>query len=360
MNNQQNPESLASSEQNQPQTKSKKTFVIVMSIVAVCLIGGGALAYQKFISPTVSPANILKKSLQASLNTKTVSFTATSTGQIENQLDNGLPASANFSITSNGSIDVHSLDNLLLSVNLKTNALANSPTTTGSLLLDLKTIYANKNFYLNLNKFDISYSSPDPKTIGTQMFVGMAKGIVSSLENKWLQIDISKTLGSSSTDSYFTKEDAATFENYKVGMSYITTISNVGKETTSNIPTYHLKLTIKNGKELNDLIRKFALEKQPVAPKDMAKFDKEMDDLAKIIDQKIDLDVWVGRNDSLIYKIITSPIIISDEKSGTKSTVAEEITFSDHNQPVSITAPADAVSLQEMMQNLLGGMFGKK
>lgn len=367
MNNEQYSGVPMSSGQNTPpipqmgipsREKSKLPIIIVSIIVILCLIGGGVFAYNKFLTPTISPTEILKNSLQVSLNVRSLSFTATSTGEVENNMGNGVPSASNFTLTSNGSIDFHSLDTLLLDLNVGMNASVNAATSTGSLLLGVNAIYLNKNLYLDLKNFSVSYTSTDPKAAGTQMFVGLANGFASSLQNKWIQIDTSKAVKTSSDQTTLTQEDMTMIRDYIFGMSYVTAISSVGEEPINGTPTHHLKVTIQNGQELTDLIQKITLEKQTVTPKDMGAFNKRMADISKATNQKIDLDIWIGKTDSLVYKVVSSPVTISDTQTGTKTTTSQEAIFSNYNQPVAVTAPQGAVPLEQVMQSLFGNMFG--
>ena len=336
---------------------SKLPFISIVVVIILCLTGGSVFAYYRFFVPTISPIDILKNSVQASLKVRSFSFAATSTGKVENNKVSGVPTPSDFTVTSNGSIDYHTLDSLLLEFNLGVNASANTATSTGSLNIGTDSIYANHNFYVNLKNFNLSYSSTDSKTASAQIFVALVNGFASSLLNKWIQIDTSNTIKTPSSQSTMSEEDKALVRDYITGMSYITAISNVGDETIGSTPTYHLKVTIQNGQKLNDIIRKISLERNAATAYDMDTFNKSMGDISKTIDQKVDFDIWIGKHDSLVYKIVSTPVTISIEQSGTKTTSSGETTFSNYDVPSSITAPQGAVPIEQVMQSLFGSMY---
>lgn len=327
---------------------SKLPILLIITIIALCLIGGGTFAYYRLTTPTLSSNEILKNSLEASKDVRSLSFTAVSNGKIESNIGNGIPSASNFTFNSKGSIDFHSIDKLLFDLSIGINASVNTATSSGSLLSDLNAIYINKNLYLDLKNFSVSYTSTDPKAMGTQMFVGMANNFASSLRNKWIKIDTSKSIKKSSESGTFTNEDILMIRDYVLGMSYITSIDKVGEETINDTSTYHLKATIQNGQELIDLIKKIN--------KDSKISDERMSDISKAINQKIDLDIWVGKRDYLIYKVVSSSVMISDTQTGTKTVTSQELVFDNYNKPVSVVAPQGAVSLEQIMSNLFKGL----
>ena len=81
-----------------------------------------------------------------------------------------------------------------------------------------------------------------------------------------------------------------------------------------------------------------------------------MSDISKAINQKIDLDIWVGKRDYLIYKVVSSSVMISDTQTGTKTVTSQELVFDNYNKSVSVVAPQGAVSLEQIMSNLFKGL----
>lgn len=328
-----------------PPKKSKLPLIIGV-VVVLGLIGGGVYA---FVLPNTSPAVMLKKSLEKSIEVKSLAFTATTTGKVENAGDTGLPSASDFTLTANGAVDITNPESRLFDINLGINASVQASSTTGSLVLGLNALSVDKKFYLNLKNFNASYSSTDPKEANAQMVVMMANGFASSLTNKWILFTANNVAMATSTESVISAEEKALIKEYIDGMSYVKDISKVGKETLGDAVTTHLKVTIQNGKEFEELVRKIeaARGEEP---------DERSNDFIKLMSQEIVLDVWVGKNDGLVHKIVTSPVIATDTKTGTKTTTSQEVMFSNFNAPLNVTAPADAIPFEQMVQGLFGGM----
>lgn len=338
-----------------PQQQSRVKQFISVIIIAIILIGGSAFAYYKFTKPSISPKEIFQKALESSMDIRSFSFNATSTGQVTNNIVKDLPSSSSFTMSYNGSIDFHSQDTFMLDIDFMLNANTNSATSSGSLVLGIETIYLQKSIFFNIKDFNVTYNSSDQKLSNIQAFVGMANGFVNSLKNKWIQINIStSTQKTAVSQNLLNDEDKTMIRNYILGMRYITSLDNVGEENINSVNTYHLKVSIQNGQELTDLVRKI------MSSKNVDDLDKKMDNLSKSINQRFDLDIWVGKDDYLVYKIVTIPITISDSKTGTKSTTSQEITISNHNKPIAVSAPQNTISIEEIMQYLFGGVSDGK
>lgn len=342
-------------------TPKKSKVIPILLIVLVLLLAsfGGALAYFKYVVYSPDPKEILKKAILASLEVKSFSFSITSSGRIENSAGQGLPSATNLSFESKGAFDFHAPDAVLLNANIGINASVRDATSTGSLVLSVDTLRAAKNFYLNLRKFNVTYTSNDPQAASSQVFIGMANGIAAAFSNKWIVLSDGKSTATSTVDLLVT-EDINAIRDYVLGMRYVTSISNAGIETVNDIPMYHLKLSIQNGQELVDLIQKISKEKQSANIGGTPLVDKRTDDLLKTANQKVDLDIWIGRNDSLVYRIVSSPIVVSDTQTSTKSTTSHEIALGNYNQPVLVTTPPDAVPIEQVIQSVFGGMMNNK
>ncbi len=347
-------------QKNIPQNQKRKSYtglILATIVIILFVLAGGAYAYYKIVVTNLYPRAILERSFLASLNVKTLSFMATSTGQVSDAIGSEIPSSGNFTVTSDGSIDLHSIDLPLFDLNFGANASFGNATTTGSLTLGIAAIYTNKNLYLNLKNLDLAYSSVDPKAASTQSIVATINGFVRSLENKWIQIDASPISATTSSQYFLSDTDKAAIRGYVAGMSYITATNNVGTEIIHGIPTYHLKVSVLPGQQFVDLVRKISLEKQPDIQKNMQAFNAQMNNVSKTANQKIDFDIWIGQSDSMIYKIVTSPVTVSDEKSGTVSTTSQEVSLSNYNEPLSIAVPQGAASLQQLLQNIFSGFM---
>lgn len=339
-----------------PQKKKSHMGLMVSIIIVLLLLGGGAYAYFTFINPATSSKDILKKSVEAYINgnVKSFSFSATSTGQAKNQLGNGIPSSSDFTLTSNGSVDFHTPSAPLVNFDLGINV---NVAPNNSFLLDLSTIYIDNNIYLGLKDFKLSFNPSssdnlDPAEVAqAKSYVSIANNVAPSLQNKWIQFGVPTSVNTESPVPLSPQAQAndKMFQDYISGMSYITAINTIGTETIDNTSTYHIKMTIQGDQKLIDLLKSSgAMDKVTFA---------QMDDVSKVITQKFDLDIWIGKDDFLVYKIVSSPISITSTQANAKGTVTvtQEIVFSDYNKPMSIVAPEGAISFETLMKNMFGG-----
>ncbi len=335
----------------------RSVLAMVLAIIVLTAAAGGAYAYYAFVA-TPAPLDIIKKTLQASLSTTSFSFAATSTGEISNTVSNGLPTSANFTIAGNGSMDLHSLTNPLFDLALSVNIGVNTATDTGSLLLSFHAISLDKQMYFNLKEFKVAFSSTDPKEAQLQFFVALANGFATPLENKWILASSSPIASSVGTTSELAAADLAALQAYMTRLSYLSSVQSAGTENIAGVGTYHLKAAIQFDQEFMNLVDKIELDEQPEAAK-APTFKQQMDDLHKALAQEFFVDVWIGKSDYRIYKMLVAPGTFSDSKSGTQLHIREEVMASGYNQPVTVVAPESAEPIEQVMQGLFGGMFGK-
>lgn len=340
----------------------KKHWLSYVAVIIVLLIvgAGGVFAYYTFSNTDLSPTDIFKKSLQASYGVKSFSFSATSTGQVTNKFDEGIPNSINFTSAVNGVVDFHSLNNPLLNINFTANAKANDATTTASLSFGLNTMYIPSSLYFNLDNFAVSFKSSDKKLAtsqtSVQTSVTMMNGIGASLKGKWVQLDIPNISSTTIAENLSSnKEYVVAVKDYILGLSYIKTINEVGSEIINGTPTHHLKMTVRLGQEFINLLEEIANKGVPVDSRNSKEFNDGMDSLSKFADQTIDVDIWVGQNDFLVYKTVTTPVSISDVQTETTSVVSQESVFGNYNKPVILTAPKNAMSFEEVLKDVLGG-----
>jgi hypothetical protein len=353
-----------------PKERSKLPLVLLIVFIAVLVIGGGVFAYYKLYlpnaAPKISPQEILQNSIQASMDVRSLSFDVKNTAEISTEKDElrkGIPTAVNFVFSASGAIDFNSLDALLfdvvLDMTMEAEESAADIESHASGTLGINAVYAQKNLYLNLKEFDVSYESSDPESAGVKMSTALVDGFAESLKGKWIKIDATKAIMIATTSqSAFSEENKIRIREYLSSMSYVKTVDKVGDETINEIQTYHLKVSIEHDQEeLADLTEKLVAEKYSADSEYMNEFNKQRDNFLKSVSQKIDIDLWIGKDDFLIYKIVTSPITISDPEAEIKIVISHEAGFGDYNEPVSVVIPQDTLPLEEILKSLFGSMF---
>lgn len=331
--------------ENIPSTEKTNFKKILIIIIAIALfIGGGAFAYHTLYT---SPTKILEKSLQNSSKVRSISFNSTSTTKIINESETEMPTISNFSLLS-GSIDFNSIEKLAFDIDISNISKTEPETGDNSLTIGLKTIFTQKNLYFNLKDLNVKYDSSDSEGIDTVgMILGMVETFAKSLQNKWIVIDTTDAINTHSSKNSLDENEMQMIRDYVTEMSYIKNIEKVGDDKINDIETYHLKVTMQHDQKLVDIIKKITSEEDQTV---------NVDDYSQILNQKIDLDLWIEKKDYMIYKIVTSPVSVNDSNTGNKAISSQEITFSNHNQPITVSAPEDTITFEELMVNMFEGM----
>lgn len=110
---------------------------------------------------------------------------------------------------------------------------------------------------------------------------------------------------------------------------------------------------------LTDLIRQISIEYNPSIASTTS-FEQGMKNLSDFLGQSFSVDMWIGQSDRRLYRIYIpgidfSPVTIQ----GASSTFDFDMTVTGQNQPVDISAPSSSLTLQELMQNILGNFIKK-
>lgn len=336
--------------------KLRSTLLAASAILLLAAIAGGVFAYYTSMEAP-SPTDILKKAIQTSLDTTSLSFIATSTGQVKNTATNGLPSASDYTVTTSGSLSLGSPTEAAFDVRVGGNFTVNTATDTGSMVLGAHLIYVDQDLYFNLNDLKVSYTSSDPKQAQTQMFVALINSIVASLQNKWIVASSSNPqppATATTSPAFMTK--LAAERDYFLGLSYVTKNDNVGTETINGIPSHHLSLTIQFDQQLVELMRQLYLDAEPEAEGTMT-FTKQMENLQAAIKKSYSLDLWIGKGDSRIYRVVLAPITFDEAQTGIQSTLSQEVTLSDYNKSLTISAPPEAIPFEQFIQNIFTSVF---
>jgi hypothetical protein len=339
--------------------KSHSAFLtILIVLIVLCLGAGGVFAYYQFVQQN-SPTQILQNSLQLTFgHTTSLAFAATTTGSVTSTLSTyGLPPSTvTFSTGVSGAADYHTPMNPLANLDFVVHLNGTSGTTSSnSLDLAIDTIYVPKNVYVNIRNINVMYTSVDPKVnADVAPIVAMINTYAPDLENQWIDIPASTTLAvpTATTTNGLSLTDISDLHNYIYGMSYVNSITNIGTENIAGVAVHHLQVTIQDKGQLAALIRRIILEKQPDMASSTA-FNTQMDTLSTFLSQQVSIDFWIGVADSRIYKVVFGPVVYNDAQNGLQSNSNFQASFGDYGQVMNITAPQDAVPLQQFIQNAM-------
>jgi hypothetical protein len=143
----------------------------------------------------------------------------------------------------------------------------------------------------------------------------------------------------------------------------------VGEETVSGVKTYHVKGTADPAKLAAALLK--ASEDPKLAQKlggsaqlkgleqSLGQDKSQIEQLSKGL-KEATVDYWIGVDDSLIYKMQMAGALDTTGQKGMSGvdgmSMKLAVSMSGFNQPVTVTPPADAQSLDQLMQQMFGGL----
>lgn len=142
----------------------------------------------------------------------------------------------------------------------------------------------------------------------------------------------------------------------------------VGEETVSGVKTYHVKGTADPAKlaaallkasEDPKLTEKLGGSDQLQGLEVLGQNKAQLEELSKGL-KEATVDYWIGVDDSLIYKMqMAGALDTTGQKdmSGVDGVSMKlAVSMSDFNQPVTVTPPAEAQSLDKLMEQMFGGL----
>jgi hypothetical protein len=189
-------------------------------------------------------------------------------------------------------------------------------------------------------------------------------------QGKWYAMD-AKSAKSLSTQA---QTGAAPTEQLKsLGLNpsdWGTSYTLVGTENLGTTKVYHVKATA-DPQKLADALMKAAADPS-LAKKlggsgqlkqleqTLGQNKKQAEQLKKSL-ENVSVDYWIGVNDMLIHKASFSAALNTKGQKGMTGvdgmTMGMELTMSDFDQPVTVTAPANALPLKSLLDQMFGGLL---
>jgi hypothetical protein len=335
--------------------------IILIAIIIVVLVGGGTtFAYFRYFAPQLSPSQVLGKSFVAMQGVKTFVFSANVNSIIHAPssslaiLGVSTSSGAQFSAaaTTSGEMDISDLTDIKQSSTLNFSVVSSgaSQALNGEVeLTSLGSVYYLKLDNLNVNLGGTTGSAPNPLTSIFQLF-----------ENQWFKIDpvaIAQTFlkGQAAQFSAIQSSTALTADKVQklkdIAAQYqILTVSQVmPDETIGGVGTYHYQLAVDKN-NLGDMVAAMyqVISGQSMSVDQLASTTAALD----AVDFN-DLEIWIGKQDFLVYKLAADVAIQPNPAAGSEEVRFNELA-SDYDRPVNIAPPAGAKDANQ----ILGGLFG--
>lgn len=336
-----------------------------LAVVGAIAIGG----YYYFWGGTPSPEEVIRRSIDATVNAKSSHQTAdiVATIKVPNALLGAtggfIPPTANTTdgtmsfgirIKSSGASDSSHPDAEVASGSGELTFEVSG----GAYTIDLDARVQNETVYLRFNKV------PLLEMFGLQHLIG-----------QWMTIDLAKLSAQSgiSSDAYKQQKEAGKKLNAELAEAEKTHFFYVVKEVLPNeslggVQTYHYRFEL-NQEALRKYIR--AASELVIAHTyrdDAEKRTSTLADLNGFYDKRLDTfsvggsgELWIGKRDMHLYKMTFTPVLQPFEvEPGQRVEVSGSVALEakDYDKPVSVEIPEGARPLEEVLGPLLGGAGG--
>ncbi len=336
--------------------------VLGISAGVVLLLGAGsAAAYYAGLLATPSPSVLLSEGFAAMQSVTSASFAATSTvtsvatapsvGTTTSHMQIALSGRAHRSTAS-----AHgAAADIMLSGTDHSYA---DGGTTGSATFALHIIYANQTPYINLSNLNVQVSlgnsaqMPPQAQLVVPMLVSVVNGAAASIENQWITLAASSTASVPvATSAPQEASDLSSLSSYIASGSYVDHAQVVDSEAIQGVSTYRVAVVLKFQPQLADLLKKLIADQATAMGTTTLDLSQAF---SGMVGKDVRVDFWVGKSDKRFYQVAFSPIQLVSPQGGGQVTIAATTTFSGFNEPVSITAPTTARSLQDLIKTTFG------
>ncbi|MDP2932860.1 MAG: hypothetical protein Q8N81_01900 [bacterium] len=331
----------------------KHLLLPVIAAVVVFLVGGATLGYAYYQSS--SPQKTVAKMFGNFSKIKSSEFSGSITANIESDaLSAGVNAAGttepaakqklNLGIDFSGASDIGDLANPKFQLALKFKG-DMKETGSFSLAADLRSL--EKNFYFKISNL------PN---------IGIAD--LSPFSDKWIKLSgeelkNSPLLNQASSQSQntppqenkpLTTAQIQKLEQFITEHQFIKVTGKLADETLAGVPTKHFRFVFDKqaykdfAKELSDN-SDYKLDKTQ-----LDKMNESLDGL-----NSADGEMWIGKKDAMLYKVVLNFNLTETSDSKTSGRITFTLSFSNYNQPVTVTAPSPVLPFEEVLNQLLGG-----
>ena len=373
-----------------PEIKKKRskdfTIPLILGVIVLIIIGIVA-AYFLIDTEKESPQQIIKSSMQEMQKVKTYSYD----GIIKFDIESGENLEGfNFDMELSGKADQTDINNIKSFNNLK--ATIEDSSQKFSFDLDTRQI-GQKKAYLKLNDFDLGI---------IEMMMGPE---ISSLKEKWYELDLEELEKLEATSSNISSDNVDNMKMATYDMNKVIELGNkyellkfqkdLGDVKLGDVDAYHYKVKL-DGVALTNFyidVLKEVTDEQDFNEISVETYDmmlgeieegiKKYDYVINEIANNINMEVWIGKEDKLVYKTKISGVFdeefaktlgnkIIEKGDDTEEKVSKDLenmdnfkiafnidlNMSDFNQPVEINEPDETENFMEVLEEMFGGFSG--
>lgn len=184
------------------------------------------------------------------------------------------------------------------------------------------------------------------------------------IENKWISMTKSdaKNIGSltgidsseeaTSTEKKLTKEQENKIRAEIEKRRFIKLTKKIGTEKINGMSVRHFQYEL-DKKETEEFVKAVykIVEEKDISSEDAADLKNVLADITSF-----NGELWIGKSDSLIYKM-TMNLSIVDVEEKTSGKINATIDFKNYNKGIAVEAPKDSMSIESLMGEIMGSMF---
>ena len=340
------------------QTSKRRVGIIVAIVFLVFVFGGAVFAYVTYFR-TPSPETVFGKMAEAVAQVTTFGYTinASTNGTMCTDMKYSLSSEAGMTslcdtkkpfsnkTTVSGVADITTINNPTHQVTITSeNTLPNQDGTSEKSSVKLDLISINK--ILNIRISDI-------------VFPQFASFDTSAFENKWVTIDIAgiqkQYLGTdpSQNKEFVSSEKAQRIKNVLLEDKLLSMVAS-GQDSFEGNPVYKYSFEINQEQQKQVLIRIYSIL-----------FDDLNDENGEMSQENKDLilnnagnvglikgEVWIGQKDFFPYRIVLNPEVVAYDGIFEVTNANIIVEFRNYNAPISVKIPSPTVTLNEVIAKL--------
>ncbi len=318
-----------------PNTKSRLPFVVI-AVIGLFLIGGGAFAYYYFNTPQM----VMKRMMKAESKIQSVEYQGSISVEMtgEGALNSLLGQQGKMTINFSGSSDIKDASN-------SKTALYLDMTAAGSSLFALDMRQIDKILYLKVADASMLEMLDLGAVIGQWIKIDAKE-----LENQLGFEDLGKNL-----DQELTPEKIAKINKIFETSEILKVIEKMSDEKIEGADTRHYKLVISQDKLKKLLIDlSLAINDTPLTAEEIQQLDEDFKGLKSVAGE-----VWVGKKDLLLRKLSLNVKGKQQDPSLGEIGVAYDVNvlLRNYNKPVQIEVPSPVKSFEEVFGPLFMNTF---
>ncbi len=324
---------------------SKSKVLVSVGIVIVLLAGVGIAAAFVFNMKPITPQQAFIKVVSSYKDVTSFAFTSEVSGTAATMAKTGAPFNAGtFNFTTDGKMNIKDPKNPQADVNVGLEFHAANTIAKADAAARVDMIVLAKKGFAKINDLTLSYVPAKPDAMTTAV-PGYAQTAIDAAKGKWVSFDLNAQNKSIVKDTEASKK----LEKKIMAFDYFDNIQTLPDETVQGVETHHYQATLN--------LQKFKSISDSIKSQQTSFLGGPM--LAAVADRVSEststdptFGIWIGKNDWHVYRIAVLESTFKDGKSGSMLTSKGQIEFSHYNEPVTVVAPAGAITAEEFQQQI--------